>query len=173
MMVMGSICIAMSLSKGVPFFLKPASFCFILSGEIQLPCVVWKLQLGFPKWNWEHKHLNNSPICVNHIKTLQNAKIVAFKMWWLKWYNDFWRWKFLFISSWNVNYSRFIALFILCRFSGSPVGVGFPSVCAGFAVQRPLRTSSPWVVLVCGVCRLSWSHPHFRRCPFLNPCSSF
>lgn len=32
-MVMGSICIAMSLSKGVPFFLKPASFCFILSGE--------------------------------------------------------------------------------------------------------------------------------------------
>lgn len=33
MMVMGSICIAMSLSKGVQFFLKPASFCFILSGE--------------------------------------------------------------------------------------------------------------------------------------------
>lgn len=32
MMAMGSICIAMSLSKGVPFFLKPASFCFILSG---------------------------------------------------------------------------------------------------------------------------------------------
>ncbi|KAJ8355051.1 hypothetical protein SKAU_G00226180, partial [Synaphobranchus kaupii] len=32
MMVTGSICISMSLSKGVPFFLKPASFCFILSG---------------------------------------------------------------------------------------------------------------------------------------------
>lgn len=36
MMVMGSICIAMSLSKGVNFFLKPASFCFILSGRISL-----------------------------------------------------------------------------------------------------------------------------------------
>uniref|UniRef100_H2M7G5 Calcium channel, voltage-dependent, gamma subunit 6b n=1 Tax=Oryzias latipes TaxID=8090 RepID=H2M7G5_ORYLA len=31
MMVMGSICIVMSLSKGVAFFLKPASFCFISS----------------------------------------------------------------------------------------------------------------------------------------------
>ncbi|XP_018538158.1 voltage-dependent calcium channel gamma-6 subunit [Lates calcarifer] len=36
MMVMGSICIAMSLSKGVQFFLKPASFCFILSGVLVL-----------------------------------------------------------------------------------------------------------------------------------------
>lgn len=36
MMVMGSICIAMSLSKGVPFFLKPAAFCFILSGGIRV-----------------------------------------------------------------------------------------------------------------------------------------
>ncbi|XP_053182563.1 voltage-dependent calcium channel gamma-6 subunit [Scomber japonicus] len=36
MMVMGSICIVMSLSKGVPFFLKPASFCFILSGILVL-----------------------------------------------------------------------------------------------------------------------------------------
>ncbi|KAL6109371.1 voltage-dependent calcium channel gamma-6 subunit [Pungitius pungitius] len=36
MMVMGSICIAMSLNKGVPFFLKPASFCFILSGVLVL-----------------------------------------------------------------------------------------------------------------------------------------
>ncbi|KAG7475193.1 hypothetical protein JOB18_026751 [Solea senegalensis] len=36
MMVMGSICIAMSLSKGVQFFLKPASFCFILSGALVL-----------------------------------------------------------------------------------------------------------------------------------------
>ncbi|KAG7269340.1 hypothetical protein CRUP_006698, partial [Coryphaenoides rupestris] len=32
MMAMGSICIIMSLSKGVQFFLKPASFCFVLSG---------------------------------------------------------------------------------------------------------------------------------------------
>ncbi|KAG7469319.1 hypothetical protein MATL_G00127490 [Megalops atlanticus] len=32
MMATGSICIIMSLSKGVQFFLKPASFCFILSG---------------------------------------------------------------------------------------------------------------------------------------------
>ncbi|XP_039974307.1 voltage-dependent calcium channel gamma-6 subunit [Xiphias gladius] len=36
MMAMGSICIAMSLSQGVPFFLKPASFCFILSGVLIL-----------------------------------------------------------------------------------------------------------------------------------------
>uniref|UniRef100_A0A3Q3J6C5 Calcium channel, voltage-dependent, gamma subunit 6b n=1 Tax=Monopterus albus TaxID=43700 RepID=A0A3Q3J6C5_MONAL len=36
MMVTGSICIAMSLSKGVHFFLKPASFCFILSGVLVL-----------------------------------------------------------------------------------------------------------------------------------------
>ncbi|XP_060906315.1 voltage-dependent calcium channel gamma-6 subunit [Labrus mixtus] len=36
MMAMGSICIAMSLSKGVPFFLKPASFCFIVSGVLVL-----------------------------------------------------------------------------------------------------------------------------------------
>ncbi|XP_038140351.1 voltage-dependent calcium channel gamma-6 subunit [Cyprinodon tularosa] len=40
MMVMGSICIAMSLSKGVPFFLKPASFCFILSGFLVLLSVL-------------------------------------------------------------------------------------------------------------------------------------
>ncbi|KAM6910266.1 voltage-dependent calcium channel gamma-6 subunit [Xenentodon cancila] len=40
MMVMGSICIAMSLSKGVPFFLKPASFCFILSGVLVLLSVL-------------------------------------------------------------------------------------------------------------------------------------
>ncbi|CAB1448896.1 unnamed protein product [Pleuronectes platessa] len=36
MMVTGSICIGMSLSKGVPFFLKPAAFCFILSGVLVL-----------------------------------------------------------------------------------------------------------------------------------------
>lgn len=36
MMAMGSICIIMSLSKGVQFFLKPASFCFILSGVLVL-----------------------------------------------------------------------------------------------------------------------------------------
>lgn len=40
MMVMGSICIAMSLSKGVQFFLKPASFCFILSGVLVLLSVL-------------------------------------------------------------------------------------------------------------------------------------
>ncbi|XP_013868124.1 voltage-dependent calcium channel gamma-6 subunit [Austrofundulus limnaeus] len=40
MMVMGSICIAMSLSKGVVFFLKPASFCFILSGVLVLLSVL-------------------------------------------------------------------------------------------------------------------------------------
>lgn len=39
MMVMGSICIAMALSKGEQFFLKPASFCFILSGGTSLPHV--------------------------------------------------------------------------------------------------------------------------------------
>ncbi|XP_072316437.1 voltage-dependent calcium channel gamma-6 subunit [Eucyclogobius newberryi] len=40
MMVMGSICIGMSLSKGVAFFLKPAAFCFILSGVLVLLSVL-------------------------------------------------------------------------------------------------------------------------------------
>lgn len=40
MMVMGSICIGMSLSKGVAFFLKPAAFCFILSGFLVLLSVL-------------------------------------------------------------------------------------------------------------------------------------
>ena len=45
MMMMGSICIGMSLSKGVPFFLKPAAFSFILSGGTSwyctLPVYIW------------------------------------------------------------------------------------------------------------------------------------
>ncbi|XP_061146054.1 voltage-dependent calcium channel gamma-6 subunit isoform X1 [Syngnathus typhle] len=40
MMVTGSICIIMTLSKGVVFFLKPASFCFILSGVLVLVSVL-------------------------------------------------------------------------------------------------------------------------------------
>ncbi|XP_024917101.1 voltage-dependent calcium channel gamma-6 subunit [Cynoglossus semilaevis] len=36
LMVTGSVCIAMALSKGVQFFLKPAAFCFILSGVLVL-----------------------------------------------------------------------------------------------------------------------------------------
>ncbi|XP_026084439.1 voltage-dependent calcium channel gamma-6 subunit-like isoform X1 [Carassius auratus] len=32
LMIMGSVCITMSLSKSVPFFLKPATICFIFSG---------------------------------------------------------------------------------------------------------------------------------------------
>ncbi|KAM3857876.1 voltage-dependent calcium channel gamma-6 subunit-like [Diretmus argenteus] len=36
LMVMGAICITMSLSKEILFFLKPASFCFILSGILVL-----------------------------------------------------------------------------------------------------------------------------------------
>ncbi|TWW79128.1 voltage-dependent calcium channel gamma-6 subunit [Takifugu flavidus] len=40
MMAMGSICIAMALNKGVAFFLKPASFCFILSGVLVLLSVL-------------------------------------------------------------------------------------------------------------------------------------
>ncbi|XP_069038552.1 voltage-dependent calcium channel gamma-6 subunit [Lepisosteus oculatus] len=40
MMVMGSICITMALSKGVEFLLKPASFCFILSGLLVLVSVI-------------------------------------------------------------------------------------------------------------------------------------
>ncbi|KAF7666842.1 hypothetical protein LDENG_00089430 [Lucifuga dentata] len=40
MMVMGSICIIMSLSKGVHFFLKPASFCFVLAGILVLLSVL-------------------------------------------------------------------------------------------------------------------------------------
>lgn len=36
LMVMGAICITMSLSKEILFFLKPASVCFILSGVLVL-----------------------------------------------------------------------------------------------------------------------------------------
>lgn len=36
LMVMGAICITMSLSKEILFFLKPASICFILSGQSRL-----------------------------------------------------------------------------------------------------------------------------------------
>lgn len=36
LMVMGAICITMSLSKEILFFLKPASICFILSGQLRL-----------------------------------------------------------------------------------------------------------------------------------------
>ncbi|KAG8004919.1 Voltage-dependent calcium channel gamma-6 subunit, partial [Nibea albiflora] len=36
LMVMGAICITMSLSKEILFFLKPASICFILSGVMVL-----------------------------------------------------------------------------------------------------------------------------------------
>ncbi|XP_071382778.1 voltage-dependent calcium channel gamma-6 subunit-like [Centroberyx affinis] len=36
LMVMGAICITMALSKDILFFLKPASFCFILSGILVL-----------------------------------------------------------------------------------------------------------------------------------------
>ncbi|XP_061676663.1 voltage-dependent calcium channel gamma-6 subunit [Syngnathoides biaculeatus] len=40
MMVTGSICILMTLSKGVSFFLKPASFCFVLSGILVLVSIL-------------------------------------------------------------------------------------------------------------------------------------
>ncbi|XP_028835321.1 voltage-dependent calcium channel gamma-6 subunit [Denticeps clupeoides] len=40
LMVMGSICIIMALSKGVLFFLKPASFCFITSGVLVLTSII-------------------------------------------------------------------------------------------------------------------------------------
>lgn len=36
LMVMGSICVVMTLSKGVPFFLRPACYCFLLSGIVVL-----------------------------------------------------------------------------------------------------------------------------------------
>uniref|UniRef100_A0A3Q3WX33 Uncharacterized protein n=1 Tax=Mola mola TaxID=94237 RepID=A0A3Q3WX33_MOLML len=40
LMVMGAICITMSLSKEILFFLKPASVCFTLSGIFVLLCLV-------------------------------------------------------------------------------------------------------------------------------------
>lgn len=40
LMVMGAICIIMALSKGVMFFLKPASFCFIVSGVLVLISII-------------------------------------------------------------------------------------------------------------------------------------
>lgn len=44
LMVMGAICITMALSKEILFFLKPASICFILSGQKRLEnsCLVQK-----------------------------------------------------------------------------------------------------------------------------------
>ncbi|XP_066568622.1 voltage-dependent calcium channel gamma-6 subunit isoform X2 [Amia ocellicauda] len=40
LMVMGSICVTMAISKGVQFLLKPASFCFILSGLLVLSTIL-------------------------------------------------------------------------------------------------------------------------------------
>ncbi|XP_075867314.1 voltage-dependent calcium channel gamma-6 subunit-like [Nelusetta ayraudi] len=40
LMVMGAICITMSLSKEILFFLKPAAVCFILSGVLVLLCLL-------------------------------------------------------------------------------------------------------------------------------------
>uniref|UniRef100_A0A8C8E3D5 Calcium channel, voltage-dependent, gamma subunit 6a n=1 Tax=Oryzias sinensis TaxID=183150 RepID=A0A8C8E3D5_9TELE len=40
LMVMGTICIGMALSKEILFFLKPASICFILSGVLVLLAIV-------------------------------------------------------------------------------------------------------------------------------------
>jgi len=43
LMVMGALCVTMSLSKSVPFFLKPATICFVFSGTFQTPhnCIWW------------------------------------------------------------------------------------------------------------------------------------
>ncbi|TRZ01209.1 hypothetical protein DNTS_028710 [Danionella cerebrum] len=40
LMVMGSVCITMSLSKSVPFFLKPATICFVCSGVLVLLSII-------------------------------------------------------------------------------------------------------------------------------------
>ncbi|XP_051999597.1 voltage-dependent calcium channel gamma-6 subunit-like isoform X2 [Xyrauchen texanus] len=40
LMVMGSVCITMSLSKSVPFFLKPATICFVISGVLVLLSII-------------------------------------------------------------------------------------------------------------------------------------
>lgn len=34
LMAMGAVCITMSLSKEILFFLKPASVCFVFSGQM-------------------------------------------------------------------------------------------------------------------------------------------
>ncbi|XP_052003741.1 voltage-dependent calcium channel gamma-6 subunit-like [Xyrauchen texanus] len=40
LMVMGCLCITMSISKSVPFFLKPATVCFVLSGILVLLSII-------------------------------------------------------------------------------------------------------------------------------------
>ncbi|XP_051520615.1 voltage-dependent calcium channel gamma-6 subunit-like [Myxocyprinus asiaticus] len=40
LMVMGAVCIIMAVNKGVQFFLKPASVCFILSGLLTFLCLI-------------------------------------------------------------------------------------------------------------------------------------
>ncbi|KAG9279407.1 voltage-dependent calcium channel gamma-6 subunit-like [Astyanax mexicanus] len=40
LMLMGAVCIIMAISKGVQFFLKPASVCFILSGVLLFLCLI-------------------------------------------------------------------------------------------------------------------------------------
>ncbi|XP_016347154.1 voltage-dependent calcium channel gamma-6 subunit-like isoform X2 [Sinocyclocheilus anshuiensis] len=40
LMIMGSVCITMSLSKSVPFFLKPATICFVFSGILVLLSII-------------------------------------------------------------------------------------------------------------------------------------
>ncbi|KAI4901910.1 hypothetical protein NFI96_006480 [Prochilodus magdalenae] len=40
LMVMGSVCITMSLTKGVPFLLKPAAVCFLVSGVLILVSII-------------------------------------------------------------------------------------------------------------------------------------
>ncbi|MCJ8728798.1 hypothetical protein PDJAM_G00008730 [Pangasius djambal] len=40
LMVMGSVCIIMSLTKNVPFLLKPASVCFLISGILILLSII-------------------------------------------------------------------------------------------------------------------------------------
>lgn len=75
-----------------------------------------------------------------------------------------------YLSRWCGNA---ILLSPLYRRTGPPLCPDIPPVCAGLAVQWPLRTFTPWAVLVCGLCGLSWCHSYSWRFPLHHPRSSF
>lgn len=67
----------------------------------------------------------------------------------------------------------FITSLHLRRRTGPSLYPDIPPVSVGPAVQWPLSTSTPWAVLVRGMCGLSGSHPYFWRSPFRHPLASF
>lgn len=149
MMVMGSICIVMSLSKGVPFFLKPASFCFILSGGIRVTSHDWSLARQW-LFGLYDELLEDVPMLSSTASRKHRIKWFYF----------------------NLCQPSITSLH-LRRHPGPSLHPDIPPVSVGPSVQWPLHTCTPWAILVCGVCWLFGSYPHFWRSPFHHPLASF